>query len=203
MLEELRKRIDSVDAEILAALNRRFQLTGQVRELKVREGLPAVDAARELEVMTRALSACPPAERDVVCGVYEAILRGSRGGIESIVRGVTVHDGRVLLCRANGGKTSYLPGGHIDFGETAAEALVREIKEELGIEATVGKFLGVVENSFLQHGRKHCEINLVYELEFEGDEIAAQEEWITFEWCPIGELEKAGLLPEQMRNIIG
>ena len=86
-------------------------------------------------------------------------------GIETIARGVCVKGGRLLLCRAKGGKSTYLPGGHIEFGETGREALVREVKEELGVESSTGAFLGVVENAFLQHGKPHAEINLVYELE--------------------------------------
>ena len=71
-------------------------------------------------------------------------------GIENIARGVCISDGHVLLCRPKGGAYSYLPGGHIEFGETGREALVREIREELGVEASAGRFLGVVENSFMQ-----------------------------------------------------
>ena len=83
-------------------------------------------------------------------------------GIETVARGVCIHKGKVLLCRSKGGTTSYLPGGHIEFGETGREALVREVKEELGVGSTTGKFLGVVENTFMQKGQKHAEINLVY-----------------------------------------
>ena len=117
-------------------------------------------------------------------------------GIETIARGVAIIDGEVLLCRAKGGKSSYLPGGHIEFGETAREALVREILEEMGVEATAGKFLGAVENSFMQHGKPHAEINLVFELKFaEKPEAAAKEDWIEFEWVALEELENANLLP--------
>lgn len=117
-------------------------------------------------------------------------------GIETIARGVAIIDGEVLLCRAKGGKSSYLPGGHIEFGETAREALVREIREEMGVEATTGRFLGAVENSFMQHGRPHAEINLVFELKFaEKPEAAAKEDWIEFEWVRLDELERANLLP--------
>ncbi len=117
-------------------------------------------------------------------------------GIETIARGVAIIDGEVLLCRARGGKSSYLPGGHIEFGETAREALVREIREEMGVEATTGRFLGAVENSFMQHGRPHAEINLVFELKFaEKPEAAAKEDWIEFEWVRLDELERANLLP--------
>ena len=51
-------------------------------------------------------------------------------GIEVIARGVCVAGGRVLLCRAKGGSSTYLPGGHVEFGETGREALVREMREE-------------------------------------------------------------------------
>lgn len=118
-------------------------------------------------------------------------------GIETIVRGVAVVDGRILLCRAKGGGSSYLPGGHVEFGETAREALVREIREEMGVDAEAGRFLGVVENSFLQHGNPHSEINLVFELKFGGVPAAeAKEDWIEFEWCALENLGKANLLPE-------
>lgn len=117
-------------------------------------------------------------------------------GIETIVRGVAVVDGRILLCRAKGGSSSYLPGGHIEFGESAREALVREIREEMGVESETGRFLGVVENSFMQHGKPHSEINLVFELKFADLPAAeAKEDWIEFEWCELGKLGQANLLP--------
>ena len=45
--------------------------------------------------------------------------------------------GRVLLCRQEKPGKQYwlLPGGGVDAGETLAEALRRELREELGIEA--------------------------------------------------------------------
>ncbi|MBR4654911.1 MAG: NUDIX domain-containing protein [Kiritimatiellae bacterium] len=121
-------------------------------------------------------------------------------GIETIARGVCIRDGRLLLCRAKGGATTYLPGGHIEFGETGRQALVREVKEELGLDSHAGKFMGVVENSFLQHGSPHAEINLVYELALPPDaEIAAREDWIEFEWRDLSNL--GDLLPEAFREL--
>ena len=122
-------------------------------------------------------------------------------GIETIVRGVCVKDGKVLLCRAKGGKSTYLPGGHIEFGETGREALVREVKEELGIASSAGAFLGVVENAFLQHGKPHAEINLVYEMKIDDADVKSQEDWIEFEWCDLGQLDAAKLLPEIFRSL--
>ena len=121
-------------------------------------------------------------------------------GIETIARGVCFKEGKILLCRAKGGSTTYLPGGHIEFGETGRQALVREVKEELGLDAQTGKFLGVVENVFEQHGKPHAEINLVYELILPSDaEIVAREDWIAFEWRDRSDL--GDLLPATFRRL--
>lgn len=127
-------------------------------------------------------------------------------GIETIARGVAVAGGRLLVCRAKGAVTCYLPGGHIEFGETGREALVREVREELGLTATTGRFLGVVENSFEQQGRPHAEINLVYELDVKGLSpasgiVPACEDWIEFEWVALSDLGSAHLLPAQFARL--
>lgn len=125
------------------------------------------------------------------------IMEYELAGIETIARGVCVRDGKILLCRAKGGSTTYLPGGHIEFGETGRKALVREMAEETGLEVETGRFMGVVENSFLQHGKPHAEINLVYEMTLVDADaaVSAKEDWIEFLWCPLSELEGARLLP--------
>ncbi|MBR4258249.1 MAG: chorismate mutase [Kiritimatiellae bacterium] len=201
-LDDLRNEVDAADDEILAALKRRFTVTDRLCALKEREGLPRADKEREREVLARVAAAVPPEKRDTVCAIWERLFAGTRGEIETIARGVCVKDGKVLLCRGKGASSTYLPGGHIEFGETGAEALVREIKEETGLDSTAGKLLGVVENSFLQHGAKHCEINLIYELDLEVRDVAAQEDWIGFEWRAIGDLDAANLLPAEMKGYV-
>jgi len=57
-----------------------------------------------------------------------------------IVNGLLVRDGLVLMARRSRHRRSYsdtwsFPGGHVEPGETFDEALVRELHEELGIEA--------------------------------------------------------------------
>jgi 8-oxo-dGTP diphosphatase len=46
-------------------------------------------------------------------------------------------DGKTLLVRKRGTTTFMQPGGKIDLGETAPQALVRELNEELGISVDV------------------------------------------------------------------
>lgn len=55
-------------------------------------------------------------------------------------------DGYVLLARRALSKRTapgllHLPGGHIEVGELPADALVREINEEFGVQISVGQIL--------------------------------------------------------------
>ncbi|MEL7059692.1 MAG: (deoxy)nucleoside triphosphate pyrophosphohydrolase [Acidobacteriota bacterium] len=63
-----------------------------------------------------------------------------------VVGAALVHDGRVLAARraphvADRGLWE-LPGGKPEAGESATDALRRELREELSLEIKVGKFLG-------------------------------------------------------------
>ena len=121
--------------------------------------------------------------------------------IETIARGVCVADGKVLLCFPKDRRYAYLPGGHIEFGETGRVALVREMKEETGLDATAGELLGVVESSFVQKGERHCEINLIYKMGLEGLEgLESREDWICFDWVDCDKIDSVNLLPSEMRS---
>ena len=54
-------------------------------------------------------------------------------------------NGKFLIIRSPKWKTLAIPGGHVEFGERVEDALIREIKEEVGLEIENPQFLQVVE----------------------------------------------------------
>ncbi|MBT6202701.1 MAG: NUDIX domain-containing protein [Alphaproteobacteria bacterium] len=69
-----------------------------------------------------------------------------------IVNGLLVRDGLVLMAKRSRHRCSYpdtwsFPGGHVEPGETFGEALVRELREELGIVATDWSRLGTTTDN--------------------------------------------------------
>lgn len=119
--------------------------------------------------------------------------------IECIVRGLAVRDGRILLCRNIEHGLAYLPGGHVDPGETAAEALAREFAEECGLTVEVGAFLLANEHIFTQRGKPRHEWNVVFHVEHEGGEwpekVPSLESELLFEWCDVAGLPEANFVP--------
>ena len=52
-------------------------------------------------------------------------------GLMEKIAWVVIRDGRLLVARNQGRGKFYLPGGHLEPGETDAQTLAREIAEEL------------------------------------------------------------------------
>jgi ADP-ribose pyrophosphatase YjhB (NUDIX family) len=71
------------------------------------------------------------------------------------VTGVVIEDGRILLVDqdTDTGRSWSLPGGKLEDGETLAEALVREMREETGLVVEPGRLLYVCDHvpAFVVH----------------------------------------------------
>ncbi|MFZ0819959.1 MAG: (deoxy)nucleoside triphosphate pyrophosphohydrolase [Candidatus Acidiferrales bacterium] len=63
--------------------------------------------------------------------------------MKTVVAGIIVRDSRVLICQRKRGGSFPLkwefPGGKVEPGEDLRAALVRELAEELGIRAVIGR----------------------------------------------------------------
>jgi ADP-ribose pyrophosphatase YjhB (NUDIX family) len=67
------------------------------------------------------------------------------------VRGVVFRDGKILLVRERSDGLWTLPGGWADVGESPAENVVREVREETGFETRVTKLLAVFDRALHPH----------------------------------------------------
>jgi len=109
---------------------------------------------------------------------------------------IVVEGGRVLLTQRKRGTHLEglweFPGGKVEPGEDPKDALVRELREELGIEATVGD---VVEVTFHRYAEKS-----VLLLFYEASRTAASAEPLpldvaALEWAGPAELDPSRFPP--------
>ncbi|MGO4789234.1 NUDIX hydrolase [Paenibacillus sp. 2KB_20] len=68
-----------------------------------------------------------------------------------VATGGFVEDGQgnILLVKTRDGGWVY-PGGQVEVGENLIDGLIREIKEESGIDVSVGSLVGVYSNTGIQ-----------------------------------------------------
>lgn len=82
------------------------------------------------------------------------------------VSGITINNGKVLLVDMDDSGFLCLPGGYVELGETTEEAILREMEEEIRKKFHIAKYLGVVENYFInKYNKKMHEISFYYLVE--------------------------------------
>jgi len=127
----------------------------------------------------------------------------SKSSIHLIARAFLVEGEKVVLCRVKGKDWFFLPGGHIENGEPAATALLRELNEEIGPnDYYISSFIGICENIFsLDEKTLQHEVNMIFKVDLGADfKIAGLEDDIEFITVKKKELGKIAVQPAALKE---
>ena len=123
-----------------------------------------------------------------------------------LVRGICVLNSRVLVAHEIGADNTFLPGGHIENGEKAVDALVREVVEEIGVSPVVRQHIGSIEHTWRSGSEEHHEINLVFQMDLPLLDSAmnppSQEDHLEFFWVDTADIADHNLLPHPMSELV-
>lgn len=127
-------------------------------------------------------------------------------------RAIIKQDEKFLLICVNDAPYYHLPGGHVEIGENSEAAVIREIKEEVGIDIELGKLILMNEQFYTKNGvdihsmvlyylaipkEKIATQNLV-RIEEEANKMIKNElRWVTCE-----ELKNIDLRPQLVKNLM-
>lgn len=120
--------------------------------------------------------------------------------IQIIVRAIILKSNQILLCRTKGANFYFLPGGHVEFGETLEKTLRRELNEELGVKIKSYKLFSIIENRYGREKDKSHEINFVYKVILKNTNINVTETHVEFYWKNIKTLNRERILPIKLKS---
>lgn len=114
------------------------------------------------------------------------------------VGAIIVCDGKILLEKRKGepgrGKWS-VPGGLVKLGESVETAVIREVKEETGLETAEPQLIDVTDNIvYDENGEvKYHFVIVDYFLKVKGGELKAADDAEELKWVPLNTVEKYDL----------
>jgi 8-oxo-dGTP pyrophosphatase MutT (NUDIX family) len=107
--------------------------------------------------------------------------------------GVVVRGGDCIVIvptrrAADGTKVLALPKGHPDGDETAADAALREVREETGVEAELVDKLGDIRYWYMRGGRRIAKVVSFFLLEYVAGELEDHDHEVErAEWMALAE----------------
>ena len=136
-----------------------------------------------------------------------------RGKFHYRVCAMMLHDGKILAMQDDRSPYYYLPGGRVRMGETAEQAVIREVQEELGVAAKISRPLWLNQAFFTEdvENVNYHELCFYFlmdirdtELLSRGKRFFSKEKHRThlFEWLPFEKLKDAYFYPLFLKDEI-
>ena len=116
------------------------------------------------------------------------------GRPELAVGAVVVNDGSLLLVRRGHGPAAgawSVPGGRVEHGELLAEAVVREVAEETGLECVCGELVGWVER--FDEGHHFVILDFAATVLEHGEPVAGDDA-AEVAWVPLADVAELNLV---------
>lgn len=126
-------------------------------------------------------------------------------GVRSSVSAVILADDRLLLQQRSDGGQWGLPGGSVEVGESVTEAVVREVREETGLEVEPTRLVGVYSDPAIQvvrypTGHVWHYVTLLFECAVKGGTLTTCDETLALKYFSPRRLP-ATLLPHHRVRI--
>lgn len=111
---------------------------------------------------------------------------------------------KILVAHNKGSSNTFLPGGQIEPGERAEEALKRELKEELNMNISVQRYLGAIEQTFTENNQQHHGINHYFLIKSDDnfEDLKSKEDHLEFFWVESSDTGKMKLMPSPLQDLI-
>lgn len=129
--------------------------------------------------------------------------------IHVLGRALIVVDDQLLVNMNSKLPFFFLPGGHVEHGEPVADAVVRELEEELGMPSYIERYVGCFEYSFIPHVATKChshEYNFIFKVTVPGLQAGkvplSPEDHTQFAWIPLKDLQQTDFRPEALKNVL-
>lgn len=126
------------------------------------------------------------------------------------VNGVCIKDNKIFLSKLKDDAYWTFVGGKVEFGEATDTAVLREYKEEVGVNLQVDKLIALIENFFDLQGQSWHQYIFFYQLRddnnelefFDGERQVLDNKDGIYKWVDLSDLDNIAIKPDCSSEIL-